>query len=138
MTAPLHGEQSATADSSPAGSFVCWDSRGIAYLFRALFPPAVHSFRRAGFFRLSNTEITMSNWLKWWYPGPRWSPETLESVANLRRARRERERALEREIMNSRLVLAQIERLADALESVERRLAAIEEWRKQEEACPTD
>jgi hypothetical protein len=77
----------------------------------------------------------VSHWLKWWYPGPRWTPETLDSPA---RERRDRERAMEREIMNSRLVLAQLERLADALEAVERRLAAIEEWRKQEEACPTD
>jgi len=77
----------------------------------------------------------VSYWLKWWYPGPRWTPETLNSPA---RERRDRERAVEREIMNSRLVLAQLERLADALEAVERRLAAIEEWRKQEEAWPTD
>jgi hypothetical protein len=114
------------------------ESRGIAYLFRALFPPAVHSFRRAGFFRLSNTEITMSNWLKWWYPGPRWSPETLESVANLRR---ERERALEREVMRSRLVLlhmAEMDRIRSAIEAIEQRLAALEDWKKQEEACPTD
>jgi hypothetical protein len=75
----------------------------------------------------------VSHWLRWWYPGPRWTPETLDSPA---RERRERERAVEREIMNSRLVLAQLERLADALEAVERRLAAIEEWRKQEEAWP--
>jgi hypothetical protein len=77
----------------------------------------------------------MSHWLKWWYPGPRWSPETLDSPA---RERRDRERAIEREIMNSRLVLAQLERLADALEAVERRLAALEDWKRQEEACPTD
>jgi hypothetical protein len=76
----------------------------------------------------------MNNWLKWWCPGPRWSPETLESKASERRAR---ELAVEREIMNSRLVLAQLERLADALEALEQRLAALEEWRK-EAACPTD
>ena len=75
----------------------------------------------------------MSHWLRWWYPGPRWTPETLDSPA---RERRERERAVEREIMNSRLVLAQLERLADALEAVERRLAALEDWKRQEEAWP--
>ena len=78
----------------------------------------------------------MSHWLKWFYPGLRWTPETLDSPA---RERRDRERAIEREIMNSRLVLAQLERLADALEAVERRLAALEAWKRQEEAaCPTD
>jgi hypothetical protein len=75
----------------------------------------------------------VSHWLRWWYPGPRWTPETLDSPA---RERRERELAVEREIMNSRLVLAQLERLADALEAVERRLAALEDWKRQEEAWP--
>jgi hypothetical protein len=77
----------------------------------------------------------VSHWLRWWYPGPQWTPEILDSPARERRAR---ERAVEREIMNSRLVLAQLERLADALEAVEQRLAAIEDWKRQEEACPTD
>ena len=77
----------------------------------------------------------MSHWLKWWYSGLHWTPETLDSPA---RERWRRERAMEREILHSRLVLAQVQRLADALEAVEQRLAALEEWRKQEEAWPTD
>jgi len=77
----------------------------------------------------------VSHWLRWWYPGPRWSPEMLESAE---RERWRRERAMEREIVHSRIILSQIDRLADALEALEQRLAAIEEWRKQEEACPTD
>jgi hypothetical protein len=83
----------------------------------------------------------VSSWLKWWYPGPRWSPETLESVANLRRSRRERELALEREVMRSRLMLlhmAEMDRIRSSIEAIEQRLAAIETWKRQEEACPTD
>jgi hypothetical protein len=78
----------------------------------------------------------VSHWLRWWYPGPRWTPETLDSPA---RERRERELALEREVMRSRLMLlhmAEMDRIRSAIEAIEHRLAALEEWRKQEDAWP--
>jgi hypothetical protein len=72
----------------------------------------------------------LSAWLRWWYPGLRWTPETLASPDRERRAR---ERAVDREILYSRLILCQVERLADAVEAVEQRLAALEAWKKQEQ-----
>jgi hypothetical protein len=72
----------------------------------------------------------LSAWLRWWYPGLRWTTATIE---DFQRDRRRRERSVEREILHSRLLLCQVQRLADALEAVEQRLAALEEWKQEEE-----
>ena len=65
-------------------------------------------------------------WQRWWYPGMRWTPETLETPA------RDRERAKEREIFRDRLAQAQFEQLDAQLLNVKERLDALERWRAAE------
>lgn len=65
-------------------------------------------------------------WQRWWYPGMRWTPETLETPA------RDRERAKEREILRDRLAQVQFEQLDAQLRIVKERLDALERWRASE------
>ena len=71
----------------------------------------------------------MNAWLKWWYPGLRWTPETLRAADQQRQAR---ERSAERELLASRLLVAQLDRVGRALETLEQRVAALEAWQKEE------
>ena len=71
----------------------------------------------------------MSPWLKWWYPGLRWTPETLRAADQQRQAR---ERSAQLEQLFSRLALVQLERVGRALEAIEQRVAALEAWQKEE------
>jgi hypothetical protein len=71
----------------------------------------------------------MNPWMKWWYPGLRWTPETLSAAESQRKAR---ERSAERELLISRLVLVQLERVGKAVEDLEQRVRALEAWEAEE------